>query len=490
VSQAEAQRLPDAWRLVRKVLKWLGFTILGLCGVACLLFAVAFVINLRDEPLTPQTRALLTPAPNPYGPEDNIYVALAGLHAPIGATVIADGEARVEAHNRRVDAYQSHPSQRALDALIHEPEDPRQLQFQGDCHFLEPLNGSIWSAALEHREEVDRLLAENRELYQRYLELSGLHGYYETARPSLLLMNLRWPSQLRPLFLAVVALRMRSGIPDEQKSGLTDLERDVQLWRTVLTGEGSMLSSMLSTAFLQEDYLVLADMIADGRLRLPPGATEGDVVAPVFDLRDWDLSRSLVAGFRVMSSALRTDVAVGAGAPADWQRPAVSGWLTQLDDRLGDHFLKVNATLNLSARETERRMVAAADPAQLYRMKAERGVFAEGQSAWTLPLSYNPVGKILTAVSAPVYDDYSLRAWDAAALQKLVRLSYEIRRQRIEPSAVPAFLRQHPEWSTHPADGRPFLWNPAKNELRVQTVGKQQPGRRFSVPIWRSPAQR
>jgi len=130
------------------------------------------------------------------------------------------------------------------------------------------------------------------------------------------------------------------------------------------------------------------------------------------------------------------------------------------------------------------------DPAQLYRMKAERGVFAEGQSVWTLPLSYNPVGKILTAVSAPVYDDYSLRAWDAAALQRLVRLSYEIRRQRIEPSAIPAFLRQHPEWSTHPADGRPFLWNPAKNELRVQTVGKQQPGRRFSLAIWRSPAQR
>jgi hypothetical protein len=176
--------------------------------------------------------------------------------------------------------------------------------------------------------------------------------------------------------------------------------------------------------------------------------------------------------------------------PADWHPAASAGWLTRLDDRLSDHFLKVNATLNLFARETERRMLAAADPARLYRMRSERSLLAEGQSVWTLPLSYNPVGKILAAGSEPVYDDYSLRAWDVAALQRLVRVSYEIRSHRIEPAAIAAFLVQHPEWSTHPADGRPFLWDPAKGELRVQTVGQHPPGRRFSVKVWHPMASR
>jgi hypothetical protein len=69
-----------------------------------------------------------------------------------------------------------------------------------------------------------------------------------------------------------------------------------------------------------------------------------------------------------------------------------------------------------------------------------------------------------------------------------VRLGYEIRRQRVDGAAIPAFLRMHPEWSTHPADGRPFLWDAKTSELRVQTVAKQQPGRRFSIRVWQPAA--
>jgi hypothetical protein len=37
------------WRVVRGVLKWSGITALGLLALALLLFAVAFLINARDE---------------------------------------------------------------------------------------------------------------------------------------------------------------------------------------------------------------------------------------------------------------------------------------------------------------------------------------------------------------------------------------------------------------------------------------------------------
>lgn len=482
LSQVEAQRVRDAWRPARRVLKWLGLTILGLCGLACLLFAVAFIINLRDEELAPQTRTLLTPPANPYKPEDNLYLALAGLNAPIGATMIAFGEARLEDYNRRVEAYQRHPSPQLLESFAREPEDSRRLVFKGDCRFIDPLNSSVWNAAFEHQDDVDQLLAENRELYQRYLALPDLHGYYETARPSFLPAYFGHPGDVHKLFLAVVTLRLRSGIPAEQKQGLNDLERDVQLWHTVLGGDGSLVSSMLSTALLQSDYLLLADMIADASVRLPPGTSDGDAVVPVFDLRDWDLHRTIAAQFRVLAAGLRTELGPAA------RQDVTTGWLARAYDQLGDHFLKLNATLNLNARETERRMLASADPVRLYRLRNEGSFLPEGQGMWTLPLSYNPSGKILVALSEAPFEDYPLRAWDAAALQRLVHLSFEIRRQRITPGLIPAFLKQHPEWSTHPADGRPFLWNPTKGVLSVQTLGKQQSGRRFFVAVWRSPA--
>jgi hypothetical protein len=47
---------------------------------------------------------------------------------------------------------------------------------------------------------------------------------------------------------------------------------------------------------------------------------------------------------------------------------------------------------------------------------------------------------------------------------------------------------QHPEWSTHPIDGKPFRWSPATGELAVNTVGTHPYGRRFSVIVRQGPA--
>jgi len=118
---------------------------------------------------------------------------------------------------------------------------------------------------------------------------------------------------------------------------------------------------------------------------------------------------------------------------------------------------------------------------------ADKKLADSSLSAWSLVGAYNPIGKLLAGIAAPAGVTYPLRAWDAAALQRLVRAGYEIRRQRIGPADIPAFLNQHPEWSTHPGDGRPFLWLPESRELRVQTIGEQPQGRRFSIRVWQAP---
>ena len=68
-----------------------------------------------------------------------------------------------------------------------------------------------------------------------------------------------------------------------------------------------------------------------------------------------------------------------------------------------------------------------------------------------------------------------------------MRLSYEIRRQRVAPAAIPAFLARHPEWAHHPADGRPFLWDEKTATLRVPTSGPLPAGRVFAVHVWKAP---
>jgi hypothetical protein len=80
-------------------------------------------------------------------------------------------------------------------------------------------------------------------------------------------------------------------------------------------------------------------------------------------------------------------------------------------------------------------------------------------------------------------DTYPLRVYDVAAYQRLVYLVFQLKRQHIATTAVPAFLLAHPDWSTHPVDGKPFRWNAETGELAVNTLGEHLNGQRFSVRV-------
>jgi hypothetical protein len=480
-------------------LKWSAIAAGGLLAVALCALAAGLIVNAHDEDLTHQARALLMPPPNPYKPEDNVYLALLGSDAPAGQSVIRAGEARVDFYNRHIDAVLRDSSPTAFADFQRASETPQRLEFKGDCSFIQPLNTSVWDAATQHREQVEKLLADNRELYERYLALHGMHGYYETTRPSYVPPPFfAWGGSARKVFLAEVALRMRSGAPAEQRQALADLESDLRLWRTVFGGEGALVSKMISAAYLQGDYLLLADLIAEPHTSLPTGEGDGDAVVAVADLNGWDLGSGLAAEFRVTASILKQtdDLVSGRWTPDDDTQRGASGWLRHVNNRLGARFFKVKATENLIAAYTARRILDAADPAAFYKARSERRFATVSMdeacctfgwwAAWTP--RYNPAGKILAAIEEAASPDYPLRAWDVAALERLVRLGYEIRRLRVEAAEIPAFLRMHPEWSTHPADGRPFLWDANTSELRVQTVAKQQPGRRFSIRVWQPAA--
>jgi len=282
------------------------------------------------------------------------------------------------------------------------------------------------------------------------------------------------------LFLAQLALQMRAHSHFQRQLGLAELEVDIRLWRRVLTGEGTLLWKMLAIAFLQSDYLLLADLVADPRVELAPDEQYAESLVPLFDAGDFDIGRAFAAEFRVQVATLRS--------PDTEARHGAQGWLERAGSRLTDHFLKLNATENLLAAETGRWMTAAADPAKFYQLNpVAAGRWNEQPRVWLLPLSYNPLGKLLAAIVTQPYRYYPPRAWDEEALQRLVRLGYEIRQHRVAPTELAAFLRAHPQWSTHPADGRPFLWDAATGEMRVQTLSQHPPGWRFSIRIWQPP---
>jgi hypothetical protein len=473
---------------IRFLLKWGGIVFGCLVLVALLLFAVAWIMNLRDEPLTPEAQALLVPPPNPYAPEDNIYLALAGLDAPSGESVTATGLARIERFNRQIELALRDPRPETLGGVAAQDPGPR-LEFTGDVSFCEPLNRSVWSDAPAHKTDIAKLLADNAELYQRYVGLHRRPGFHETAHPGITAPPVYLPANpIRKLFLADAALRLRTGEPRAQRAALADLTDDVRLWRAVLTGRGALISKMIAIAYLEGDYLVLADMIADAQAAVPLGAADADVMVPLFALGDWNIGSTFAEEFRFEVATLEQLQRAATTGRVSERYPGdilFQSW-NRAENLAGAHFFKLHATENLFARNAAQLVVsAAADPAA-FTAKSRQPVVSPParEHPWRVWLSYNPIGQILAAIPAQALTGYAPRAWDGAALQRLVRLSYEIRRQGIEPAGMPAFLALHPEWSTHPGDGRPFLWDARNGELRIQTMGRQPAGRRFSIRVW------
>ena len=470
-------------RIAGRILKWVGLVAGSLAVLALALFALVFAINWRDEPFTPRARALLAAPANSLRPDDNIYLAMAGFSAPSGASVFTTGESRIEHYNEHLEAVLHDPSAQALDSLT--LKDPHALEFQGQAEFVQPLTGSLWEQVPPHRSEIEALTVLNGELFERYLALERLPGYFETARPSYLAPAVFVPTEVRYLFLEEAVLRLRGASAREQRSALDQLIADVGLWRRVLTGQGLLISKMLALAYLESDYLVLADMIADPHSAIPLGPEDADNAAPLFALRDFDLGPAFAAEFRVQASLLeQTQYLYTIGwTPAAARTGAPRLWTDRLGSEISAHFFKLNATVNLFAQQAERLMALAPGPGVA---AADKKLADSSLSAWSLLGAYNPIGRLLAGIAAPMGVTYPLRAWDAAALQRLVRAGYEIRRQRIAPAEVAAFLARHPEWSTHPGDGRPFLWLPESGEIRVQTIGDQPQGRRFSIRVWQA----
>jgi hypothetical protein len=463
-------------QIIGRFLKWGGLAVGSLVLLALVLFAIAWVINMRDEPLSPRAMALVKEPHNPYRPEENLYVALVGFDAPAGESVIAAGQVRIDQYNRELDDALRDPSGMASPTARN---DPRNLRFKGEFEFPQPAK-SYWNEIPPHRQDIEKLLADNRELYERYLALRQTRGYFQTARPSVFVPITYVPTSVRLLFLANLVLRMRSDDPRERQRGLADLEDDVRLWGVMLAADGTFVSKMVAIAYLHSVERLLAEAIADPHSSIPVAVDDAQAVAPLFPLSDWNIGNVYPAEFRVHQTILGQMRYL---YKSGWTPPPAPdvGWMQRWANRFLEpiqvHFFQINASENLFAEQVDRLSRAAAPGA------ASPVPFDPFS---TIRFVYNPTGKTLEAIAESGYGGYPLRAWDGAAFQRLVRLSYEIRRQRIDPAGIPAFIKQHPEWSTHPSDARSFVWDSAAGTIRVQNLGKDTSGRVYFVHAWQA----
>jgi hypothetical protein len=314
----------------------------GLVAFVLLIVLGLFLVNSIDAPLSAQAKALLTPPPNPYPPEENIYLGMAGMEGPGQRPIVELGQERIDAYNK------------AFDSVLLNPDNffsldnhwgASKLKLNGKLELGSPRSSSIWASTKSHRQEIAAMLAANQQLYQRYLSLYQMRGYYETARPSYMAPLVFSTPQIRTVFLSDVANRIQTGTPAQQREALADLQRDLQMWRTVLIGDGTLISKMLAVAFLHGDMILLADLIIDSSFNSSPLE---DVLNPVllpFDAKDFAIGNAFAAEFRSSAPVYKTITAASEFAGSS----ASSSWPSRIGNAFAAHFFKINATENMGA---------------------------------------------------------------------------------------------------------------------------------------------
>lgn len=449
----------------------------AMLGLLLALLLVSIAFNHLDQSLSASARAILAPPPDPYSSDDNIYLALVGFDAPAGEVIARAGEERLNENNRmraRILA------QANAGAVIGPMSPPRALEFEGNIRWLQ--TPSVWSSAKGHGAQIAALLSANRELYQRYLSLHGLHGYFETGGAVDALSGFMALISLQRLFLANIASDIQSGSPPEQQAAVADLGQDLQLWKTVLDGTGGVLSKIMATQALHADLLLAGDMVTDPTRDLTFLRDEDDSLLAPFGAQSWKVGDAYEVDMRAAAPTL------AAAARASGEGP----WWQRANDWLGRQLFELHATEDLEAQRTEQlRALVDGNPATYWERREAYDAAVRRSARISLADFYNPVGKIVMSTAAAAAEEtLAPRVYDVAALQRLVFLAYQVRRRGVPLAQLPQFMAQHPEWSTHPLGGKPFRWEPDSRRLAVVPVEEEAMRQRFSLTLHESSERR
>jgi len=443
-----------ALRIALKTIKWVAVVLLvGAAGVV--------LVNLRDEDLSPEAKALAAFHPSAVPDEQNAYLALVGFDAPSGIDPIAAGAKIVKEHDAaaRSDPLGTARAEKMENAPAAEHGDGR-LQFVGDMDALcEPISRPCLPAISNDPEKLRAMMSANGELVARYLALQNLPAFANTSVPDPMqpMPSGGWAGARRLLFAQAV-VDAKSGREDR---ALAFLAADMSLWRRVLAAGSGLIEEMIAVRMLASGLALLSEFIA----------------SPDFDVQNHqailrEMLVPLSAAERNSTSMFaRESSATAYSLSAMRDEGAQSDAISWMDRQLIKLFFKKDASLNEYAiLFTRLQALASHGPAsfapQRERMLRDSEARAEPGISWL----YNPIGKIYVRIAYPSYPDFVARVFDLAAYVQLVRAQLEVRLANLSSSDMPQFLGSAGAETRNPYDDKPFAWNAETRSLSFEPM--------------------
>lgn len=468
---------------IRKILRNLGWVLAILGALPVLFYIVLVLVNLNDDPLSPDVEKLLNTAPPAIEANSNGYFAWIGIRGPENEHPHAWGQRWFN------DALKNDKLARtSMKPVPHplEKEVRQQKTEKTPCDQLE-----ICLESVAAHPEVAREVLKNEKVTLDRANLALLYSAYQEAwRPDFSVTSVFQPPpyQLHTLSATRFALSVAEGHHTE---ALEQLGWEMAFFKRQLQGSRGLVEKLIGMAQVRNYYLLLSQYMRRHPVEAVTHAEQIQNMLAALPDEAVSLKPCLESEMRVTALVIldlnnnKSNMplpVLGNDIPGE-PTGTVDYYLSQLTNLAFRQVFLVNHTINENATRFNALIRAENLKGEAYRQALAEASRPEQQQIFPFRLR-NPIGHILVNVATPAYAQYYLRRDDLLALRSTVEFQLKVLRQVvIDGDKIAEILKTEQENLRHPYSGAVPAWNKETRQLSYPLVDDTQKNKQVVIQL-------
>ena len=398
-----------------------------------LLVILGIVLSLDDDELRPAVkRAIERPIEAPEPSENGYFAILAGIDVALEDDPWEVGRALAESYQQTLLT--------SSGELTEYPEAKRLPLPDTLASLCSVELAPCLTVFAEAAGEISSQRAQHDVLLERYLDLYTYQHFVFTNTPTFDLPLPRLLPLLKThrLLIAVLGEQFMSG---EDERALAGLANDMLFQRRLLAQADNLLLKMVALTLLGQDIHLYAQMLDVEGFPYDHLAVRKALTKPQpaeLSLRPALESEFKASAHLFLHELRRQDVFATSSQPGEGS----ASWLSKAITSVA---FKPNATINTVYDQilgTERKLAGKSAPelAAHWAAGAQTEEESPGVFRQVFAWPFNPIGNILTSISAPSYKQYLARLYDLQGLLRLAELKRIVRRLHIPSDEIELYI--------------------------------------------------
>ncbi len=465
---------------LKKFLRIFGW-ILAIVGAIPVLFYITLVIvNLKDDPLSPEVEKLLTTSPPAIDANTNGYFAWIGIQGPENEHPHAWGQRWFK------ETLQNDKQVRVSMQPVPHPLEKEIRQNNVEKTPCDQVETCLENVAA-HPEAAREVLSTGKITLDRS-NLALLYPVYqEPWRPDFSAVSVlpSYSGKWRALRATRFALTVAEGRHTE---ALEQLGWEMAFLKRQLQGSHGLTEKMIGIAYVRNHYLLLSQYMRRHPVETVMHGEQIQAMLAALPDETVSLKPCMQSEKRLVTltilqlkdrerDAPLSSVLGDLGSTADFMS-------SQLANLLLRHVFLINHTVNENAEKYDAWIRADDQKHDAYRQ-----ALADAQKHMpkheTIPFRLrNPVGYVLVNVATPDFGKYYLRRDDLLALRSAVEFQLNLLRQVvIDGDKIAEILKAKQDNLRHPYSGAAPAWNKDTRQLSYPLIGDTPKNRQVVIGL-------